>query len=184
MLSSSIAFIFIAFITVPMLLIPSPIHWKAKNAGTVLIIGWTTLGNITDAISVIVLLNAQSVTAPHWCDFAAAVKYTWRTGCCMGGLILLRRLTIIASTQSANKSKDEKLKVFLIEMTLGLLIPILEVIFHLVVQGHRLDEIQDFGCFAPIYPSVASIFLVMVYPVTITVISAIYGGMLTHVNKY
>ena len=102
----------------------------------------------------------------------------------MGGLILLRRLTIIASTQSANKSKDEKLKVFLIEMTLGLLIPILEVIFHLVVQGHRLDEIQDFGCFAPIYPSVASIFLVMVYPVTITVISAIYGGMLTHVNKY
>lgn len=182
MLSSTVAFIFFAFISVPTLLIPLPLHIKVQNAGTVLIICWTSLGNFIEAISAIVMLDASGVRAPRWCDLAGAIKYTWGTGCCMGGLILLRRLAIIASNQSASKSREEKTRIFVVELTAGIVIPLLEVLFHLIVQGHRMDEVQDFGCFAPIYPTLATVFLVMLYPIVITLISAIYGGKLFVAN--
>lgn len=176
MLSSTLAFIFFAFISVPALLVSLPHHLKAQNAGTTLIICWTSLGNFTEAISAIIMLNASGVKAVGWCDFAGAIKYTWGTGCCMGGLLLLRRLAIIASKQTAFKDQREKTRVFAIEITIGIVIPLLEILFHFIVQGHRMDEFQDFGCMAPIYPTVATIFLVMLYPIIITVISAVYGS--------
>ncbi|WFC94240.1 a-factor receptor [Malassezia brasiliensis] len=148
MLSSTLAFMFFAFISVPALLVSLPFHLQVKNAGTTLIICWTSLGNMVEAISAIIMLNANGVKAIAWCDFAGAIKYTWGTGCCMGGLILLRRLAIIASKQTAFKERKDKVKVFTIEIVIGVAIPLLEILLHFIVQGHRMDELQDFGSFA------------------------------------
>lgn len=73
MRSSSVAFIFLSFISTFLLLIPSKWHWKSRNAGTILIIGWTCLGNIVEAVSNIIFLDAREVTVPGWCDFGASM---------------------------------------------------------------------------------------------------------------
>ncbi|WFC97905.1 hypothetical protein MYAM1_000626a [Malassezia yamatoensis] len=175
MLDSTVAFIFFAFLSLPALLISLPFHINAQNAGAVMIIVWTTLGTLTEAISAIIMSNAKDITAIHWCDLAGAIKYMWGTGCCMGGLLLLRRLAIIASTESGFKNSTEKTKVFFIEVAIGVTVPLVQILFHLTVQAHRMDEVQDFGCMAPTYPTLATVFLVMLYPIMIELISAIYG---------
>ncbi|WFD07836.1 a-factor receptor [Malassezia vespertilionis] len=175
MLESTVAYIFFAFITTGMLLVPSRTHWKARNAGTILIIGWVSAENFFDAISSIIFLDARSARAVSWCDFAGALKYMWGTGCCMGSLLLLRRLKIIASNRPGTSKNPSKNLMFAIEITVGIIVPLLEVPFHVIVQGHRMDEIQGLGCFVPMYPSLLSVFLIMVYPVVVILISGAYG---------
>lgn len=75
MKNTSLAYIFFAFFGTFLLLVPSKWHWKAKNAGTILIIGWTCLGNVVGAISTIIFLEANTVTATSWCDFGKSTPF-------------------------------------------------------------------------------------------------------------
>lgn len=69
MLGSSVAFAILAYSTTLLLWIPAPSHLRAKNAGILIIAGWTTLGNIIEASSAISLLDAPYVINVPWCDF-------------------------------------------------------------------------------------------------------------------
>lgn len=99
----------------------------------------------------------------------------WGIGACAGNLLLLRRLALIVSPRSKPVDQTRKSEAFVKEITIGILIPVLQIPLHLVVQGHRSNEIRDFGCFAPIYPSVLSVVLVLCYLLIINFICALYG---------
>lgn len=69
MLRTSIAFVYVSFITLVMLWIPALSHYRARNAGVLMIIAWTSLGNITQAAAALSLLDASEAINPGWCDF-------------------------------------------------------------------------------------------------------------------
>ncbi|WFD25356.1 hypothetical protein MNAN1_000322b [Malassezia nana] len=177
MLQSSIAYIFCSFLSLILLWPLVPSHWRARNSGITLIIFWTSLGNIVQAASAISLLNATNVVNPEWCDFAGTIRYMWGIGACSGNLLLLRRLAIIASPHSKPIDPTRKSKIFISELAIGVIIPVLQIPLHLTVQGHRINEIINFGCLAPIYPSVLSIILVLCYMLLINLICAMYGSI-------
>jgi len=175
MLGSSVAFVFFAFLTLTLLCILAPYHFNSYNAGTSLIIGWTSLGMLCEAISCLIFMNATHVIVPSWCDLAAAVRYLWGTGAITGCLVLLRRLMIIAKSKETNLSHKQRITCFITELVIGIIIPLLQVLLHYIVQPHRLNEFKDIGCLVPIYPDILAVILVMVYPLIVTLISATYG---------
>ena len=73
MLTSSVAYVFCAFITLALMILPTPWHWQTRNSGTLLIVAWTSLGNLIGAINTIVFLNAQEIVNPSWCDFGGSI---------------------------------------------------------------------------------------------------------------
>lgn len=176
MLGASVAYIFFAFITTPLILFLAHWHWTVRNAGTILIIFWTCIGNITGGITTIIFLDAQDVTAAGWCDFAGNIRYLWGSGCCLGGLILLRRLKNIVSSSTVPDSPRQRQRQFYIELTIGIFVPLIEVPLHYVVQGRRMAEIRDFGCMSPVYPCPWAIILVAWFPLVVSIASAVFGG--------
>lgn len=46
-----------------------------------------------------------------------------------------------------------------------------------VVQGHRLDIIEDFGCYPPVYFSVAALMILWVPPFLMSLCSFVFAGM-------
>lgn len=90
---------------------------------------------------------------------------------------MLRRLALIVSPYSAPPSSPSvKRYQFTVELSLGLIIPLVQVPLHFLFQGHQVNEVKDFGCIAPIYPSVPSILVVLCYPVLIDTIGMAYAG--------
>lgn len=110
------------------------------------------------------------------------IQYIWGIGACSGNLLLLRRLAIIASPHSKPMDQTRKLKLFVREIAVGIVVPLIQIPLHFVVQGHRINEIRDFGCLASIYPSVLSVILVLCYMLLINFICAIYGSTLIYIN--
>lgn len=54
-----------------MLWFPVPSHFRAKNAAILVIVGWTTLGNIVEAAAALSLLDATDIINPSWCDLGS-----------------------------------------------------------------------------------------------------------------
>lgn len=65
---------------------------------------------------------------------------------------------------------------FICNVLVGILTPLILVPIHYAVQGHRIDEFQGMGCFVPVYPSYPALFLVMTYPIVVTLVSTVYGS--------
>ena len=108
-------------------------------------------------------------------------RYLWGLGACTGSLILLRRLALIVSPYSAPPSSPNvKRSQFAVEILLGLIVPLVQVPLHFLFQGHQVNEVKDFGCIAPIYPSVPSILLVLCYPVLIDTAGTAYARKLRY----
>lgn len=75
MLMSSVAYAFLSYITLLMLWFPVPFHFRVKNAAILVIVGWTTLGNIVEAAAALSLLDATDIINPSWCDLGSYEEF-------------------------------------------------------------------------------------------------------------
>lgn len=107
---------------------------------------------------------------------AGAVKYLWGNGCCIGGLILLKQLEGIATLRNIGDKTLSSRSSFVFKLAIGTLTPFVLVPIHYAVQSHRIDEFQGMGCFVPVYPSYPALFLIMTYPIVVTLVSTIYAS--------
>lgn len=66
----------------------------------------------------------------------------------------------------------------LIDCILCIAIPVVYMTTHVVVQGHRFDIVEGFGCQYDLYPSWAMLFLFTIPPLFFIGLSSIYAGKL------
>jgi hypothetical protein len=57
-------------LSIVLVLLPLPWHWKARNTGTLLYIAWTVVGNLVFTINTIVWAGSFEDYAPIWCDIS------------------------------------------------------------------------------------------------------------------
>ncbi|PPQ99740.1 hypothetical protein CVT24_009723 [Panaeolus cyanescens] len=89
-------------------------------------------------------------------------------------LCINRRLYCIASVQSVTRTRADKRRAILIDLAIGVGIPVLVMILHYVVQGHRFDIFEEFGCFPYTYNTWPAYPLVFIPPLILALISAVY----------
>ncbi|KAF5378593.1 hypothetical protein D9615_007162 [Tricholomella constricta] len=166
------AFSFIGFL---MCCIPFPWHLEAWNTGTCLYMAWTGLACLNQFINSVIWHGNAINWAPVWCDISARILIGASVAIPAASLCINRRLYHIASVRSVTVTKAEKRRAIMVDLAIGLGLPILEMILQYIPQGHRFDIFEDIGCYPFTYMTPVGIALVSVPPVAIGCVSAVYS---------
>ncbi|THH17677.1 hypothetical protein EW146_g3173 [Bondarzewia mesenterica] len=165
------AFAFLGFI---MCCIPIYWHLEAWNTGTCLYMAWTGLACLNQFINSVVWNHNAINRAPIWCDISSRIVLASSVAIPAASLCINRRLYNIASIKSVTVTRREKQRGIMIDLTIGLGIPIFEIILQYIVEGHRFDIIEDVGCYPVTYNTPPAYALVFVWPVAIGAVSFVY----------
>ncbi|KAJ3557346.1 hypothetical protein NM688_g1519 [Phlebia brevispora] len=167
------AFSFITFV-----LVSVPLYWhlEAWNVGCVLYIAWVGPQCLIQFINGVLWRDNAINWAPVWCDIT--VRYTWGAshGLLAASLVINRRLYKIATTSSVSITRSEKRRTILVDLAIGLSIPILHIILLWFVQGHRFDIFAGVGCLVAVPNTYFAIVLSNGLAIVIGLISAAYCG--------
>ncbi|GLB44322.1 putative pheromone receptor [Lyophyllum shimeji] len=167
-------FITFSFIGFLLCCIPFPWHLEAWNTGTCLYMAWAGLGCLNVFINAVVWNGNAINWAPVWCDISARFIVGLSIGIPCASLCINRRLYHIASVRSVTTTKAEKRRAIMVDLAIGLGIPILVMILQYIPQGHRFNIFEDLGCVPSTYVTPVAIALVYVPPVIVGCVSAVY----------
>jgi pheromone a factor receptor len=169
------AFAFLSFILVS---IPLPWHLEAWNTGTCLQILWTGTGSLILSINAIIWDGNTVNWAPVWCDITTRFMTGLSVGIPAASLCINRRLYTIASIRSVTFTKDDRRRAILIDLAIGVGIPVLVMALQYIVQGHRFDIVEDLGCQPVTYNTPLAYPLVILPPLVIGLISGVYSALI------
>jgi len=168
-------FAFLSFILVS---IPLPWHLEAWNTGTCLSILWTGTGSLILSINAIIWDGNTVNWAPVWCDITTKLMIGLAVGIPAASLCINMRLYTIASIRSVTFTKDDRRRAILIDLAIGVGIPVLVMTLHYIVQGHRFDIVEDVGCRPFTFNTPLAYPLVILPPLVIGLISGVYSVLI------
>lgn len=167
-------FIVACFFAIIMLILPAAWHIRARNASTLLYIFWSLVGNVIYFVNSLVWRGNIRNPAPVWCDISTKLVVGLSVGLPSASLCIQRRLYNASRLSTASGSASDRSRQTAIDLAIGLGIPALVMIVHYVVQGHRYDIFEDFGCWPTLYPTAIAIPLVLMWPLLMSTISIPY----------
>ncbi|KAJ6498392.1 pheromone A receptor-domain-containing protein [Mycena vitilis] len=154
--------------------IPLPWHLEAWNTGTCLYMLWTALACLVFFVDSIVWSGNTIDWAPVWCDISTHFLNGFNLAIPACSLCINRRLYQIASVRSVRKSKAEKRRAILIDLAIGLGLPLLQIPLQYIVQGHRYNIFEDIGCLGETFETPVAVVLFHLPPILLGLISAVY----------
>ncbi|KAF7293020.1 Argonaute-like protein [Mycena indigotica] len=163
-----------AFIGFVLSFIPLPWHLEAWNVGTCLYMIWTGLACLVLFINSIVWHNNVIDWSPTWCDISTHFMNGFNLAIPATSLCINRRLYQIASVRSVTRTHAEKRRAIIIDLLIGLGLPILQIPLQYIVQGHRYNIFEDIGCLGTTYETPVAVVLFHMPPIIIGSISAVY----------
>ncbi|OSD03758.1 B mating type pheromone receptor [Trametes coccinea BRFM310] len=168
------AFPVLAILGAVVALVPLPWHFQAWNAGTCLFMIWTSIACLNLAINAIVWSNNALNPAPVWCDISSRIIVATGVALPAASLCIQRRLYNIATIKTVSITRAEKRKGILIDLAIGVGIPLLQILFQYIVSGHRFDIYEGIGCYPYTYNTPLAYPFSLVWPLVIALVSACY----------
>ncbi|KAI0315013.1 GPCR fungal pheromone mating factor, partial [Amylostereum chailletii] len=166
-----------AFIAAFVVLIPSSWHWRARSIPTLSMIAWLFLDNLILGINSIIWSGNVKPVVPLWCDIVTRLEHGSTVALPAACLCLCIRLERISSARNATTTQASKSRWMWFDVALCWGLPVVYVGLYYIVQGHRFDIVEDLGCRATFYVSVASLFLVMLPPLVLSVATLIFAAI-------
>lgn len=161
-----------------LVLLPLPLHWRARNAGTLLLIAWLFIANFIFFVDGIVWWNSYDLPpSPIWCDIASKLFIGVPVGISATSLCITRRLVMIASSTAVTITQRQKRIALAVDLFLAIGMPVLVMALHYIVQAHRFDIIEGYGCQPVTWPGVPALFAVTWWSPLLTIIAAGYGAI-------
>ncbi|EUC54121.1 STE-like pheromone receptor [Rhizoctonia solani AG-3 Rhs1AP] len=167
----------VSFLCTALVLIPLPWHWRARNTATLSIIFWLGVINFTRGINSIVWAGKTINYAPVWCDITAKLIIGANWAFPSSTLCICRYLAQVSSPHHKIANASDKRRRMYFEIFMCAVLPIIAMALHYVVQGHRFDILEDFGCNPTTYVSVAALFIVYLPPLVLSLITLVYAGI-------
>lgn len=171
------AFAFMSFVLV---VIPFPWHLQAWNTGTCLYMFWTAMSSLNTFINSIIWKDNAINWAPVWCDMSSKVYVLVNVAIPTASLCINRRLYHIASVKTVTVTKATKRRAIIVDLSIGLGVPIIQLIFQYFCQGHRFDIYEQIGCFPATYNTPLAFAFVYSWPIVIGLISGVYCCLTIH----
>ncbi|KAF8149756.1 pheromone A receptor-domain-containing protein [Mycena galopus ATCC 62051] len=168
------AFQIFSFLGFVFVLIPLPWHFQAWNSGTCLFMIWTALSCLNGFINSILWANSVEDFAPVWCDISTRLMVGITVAIPAASLCINRRLYKIASCQTVSVSKAEKRRAVLVDLAIGLGIPLIQMPLQFVVQGHRYNILENIGCYPTTYNVTLAYPITYLWPNIINLVSCCY----------
>ncbi|KAF5388624.1 hypothetical protein D9757_004784 [Collybiopsis confluens] len=123
--------------------IPFPWHVRAKNTGTCLFMAWIGSACLVFSINSMLWNSRADNFAPIWCGISAKFSVGASTAISSVSLCINLRLWLIATDRV---KVLEKRGMFLLEMFLGLVVPLADMGFQYIVQERWFNIYEGFGC--------------------------------------
>uniref|UniRef100_A0A8H7Y347 Pheromone receptor n=2 Tax=Psilocybe cubensis TaxID=181762 RepID=A0A8H7Y347_PSICU len=168
------AFSALSFITFILVCIPFSWHLEAWNTGTCLYMAWTALGLLSYFINSIIWRDNAINWAPVWCDITSKLIVGISVAIPAASLCINHRLYCIAAVRSVTRTKAERYKAIMVDLAIGLGIPVIVMVLHYIVQGHRFNIFEEVGCYPFTYNTPPAYFLVYMVPIPIGLTSGAY----------
>ncbi|KAG1901218.1 pheromone A receptor-domain-containing protein [Suillus fuscotomentosus] len=165
-----------AFICATLVLVPIPWHWRAGNISTIAISLWLFVGNIIYGINSIIWGNTVQNIAPVWCDITTKLEVGSTVALPAAMFSLCMHLERVAAIRDLSLTHSKKRCRQIVESALCFGVPLIYMALQYIVQGHRFDIVEGFGCRPTIYVSIASIFLIWVPPLVFSLGAGIFAA--------
>lgn len=169
-LFSALAFIGFVFCAIPFYW-----HLESWNVGTCLFMAWAGLGCLNAFINSVVWNNSVQNFAPVWCDISSRFIVGLNVAIPAAVLVIAHRLFKIASRTAALSTRAEKRRAVLVDLAIGLGIPLVQMPLQLVVEGHRFDILEEIGCVPATFNVTLAFPLVYIWPLVLSIVAAVYS---------
>jgi pheromone a factor receptor len=136
---------------------------------------WTGLGCLGLGINSIVWRDNAINWAPVYGDIWTKFFVGLIIAIPAASLCINRRLYHIASVRTVTNSKADKRRAVMVDLAIGLGIPVIYMALHYIVQGHRFDIFEGVGPWHSIYLTTLAVFLVVMPPMMVGLTSAVYS---------
>jgi len=170
-------FTIFAFVAFFLCLIKFPMQFRAWNVGTHLLVVWVGLRCLMSGINSIIWSHNTVNWAPVWCDIS--IKFEIGVSIAIPATILCinRRLYLLASPTTIIPSKADKNRELIIDLVIGIGLPIIVMALTFLVQISRFTILEDYGCSATLSYLPTWVFLVTVTipPIILELIAGVYG---------
>ncbi|KIK69499.1 hypothetical protein GYMLUDRAFT_507936 [Collybiopsis luxurians FD-317 M1] len=163
-----------AFIGFLLCAIPLPWHLEAWNTGTCLYMIWTGLACLNQFVNSIIWTGNAINSAPVWCDISTRFMIGSAVAIPAASLCINRRLYYIATANAVTITKAERRRAVLVDLCIGVGIPVLEMVLQYIDQGHRFNIFEDIGCYPFTYNTWVAYVVVVTWPLAIGCVSAVY----------
>ncbi|TEB23044.1 putative transmembrane pheromone receptor [Coprinellus micaceus] len=167
-------FSFLAFL---LSLVPLPWHIQAWNSGTCAYMIWTAVACLNSFINSIVWRDHARDIAPVWCDISSKIIIGVSVGIPASVLCISRRLYTLTAVKTVAITSGDKRRMVLIDLLIAVVVPVIIMVLHYVVQGHRFDILAQVGCYPVVYNSIPAYFLYFMWPLVLGVISFVYSAL-------
>ncbi|KAL0956092.1 hypothetical protein HGRIS_002260 [Hohenbuehelia grisea] len=163
-----------AFIGFLLVCIPLPWHLEAWNTGTCLYMIWTGLACLIQFVNSMIWTGNTIDWAPVWCDITTRILIAVPVAIPAASLCINRRLYKISKVTIVSTTKTDRRRAIMVDLAIGLGLPFAEMILQYVVQGHRYDILEDFGCITFTVLTPLAFVLVWAVPLAIGLGSGVY----------
>ncbi|PBK68302.1 fungal pheromone STE3G-protein-coupled receptor [Armillaria solidipes] len=169
-----------SFISALLVLVPLPWHWRAGTIPTIAITFWLFLGNLINGVNAVVWSDNVRIVSPVWCDIATKLMIGMNISLPCSLLCLCMHLERVSSMRMVQTTVADKRRRQAWDSFLCFFVPVIYMALHYIVQGHRFDIIEHFGCRPAIYNSLASLFLIWIPPLLFSIGAGIFSAVALH----
>lgn len=138
---------------------------------------WFFISNLTAAVDAIVWGDNVRLIIPVWCDITTKLMIGANIALPASCLCISIYLEQVASLRRAQSTLADKRKRQWFEAFMGFGLPIIFMGLHVIVQGHRYDLIEGYGCRPTTYYSIPAIFIVWIPPFIMALGSVVYSAL-------
>ncbi|KAH6890866.1 pheromone receptor [Coprinopsis sp. MPI-PUGE-AT-0042] len=169
-----------AILSAILVLVPLPSQWRARNVATLALIVWLFVANVVYAINTLVWAGNAQDRSPVYCDIATKLALGASYAIPLITLCICKHLELVSSSRKSLYNQADRRRRMLYEIVMCIGVPLLLMALHFIVQDHRYDIFEDFGCQAAVYVSVPAIFLVWFPSLLFALVSFILAGVALH----
>ncbi|OSD03756.1 B mating type pheromone receptor [Trametes coccinea BRFM310] len=166
-----------AFIGAVLVLVPVPSHWRARNYATVSLVAWLFILDVIYGINSIVWRDNVEIKLLVWCDITTKLTIGASVALPAAAMCICKHLELVASGRVVRVSHADKRRRMYFDLAMCYSLPAIIMALHYIVQGHRFDIVEAFGCQPATYYSIPGVFIVWFPPLLLAVISMVYAGL-------
>ncbi|KAI0776713.1 GPCR fungal pheromone mating factor [Trametes elegans] len=166
-----------AFIGAFLVLIPVPSHWRARNYATVSLVAWLFVLDIVYGVNASIWSDNVRVRLLVWCDITTKLTIGASVALPAAAMCICKHLELVASGRVVRVTYGDKQRRMYFDLAMCYLLPVVIMALHYVVQGHRFDIVEAFGCQPATYYSIPGVFIVWFPPLLLAFISMVYASL-------
>ncbi|KDQ23635.1 B mating type pheromone receptor [Pleurotus ostreatus PC15] len=169
-----------AFIAAFLVLIPFPWHWRARNIATCAMMIWLFIVNFIYGVNSLIFANTFRVKAVIWCDIATKIIVGASYALPLCTMCICKYLEAVSSNRKAAFDHSDKRRRIIFESIMCFGVPMVFMALHYIVQGHRFDIFEGFGCQATVFISLPAVLLIWFPQLLFSVLTLIYAALALH----